>query len=64
MTMPRAVALLVLAIMVTASGIFLLVLRVNGGLINPEIKSRSTGAFTGENAATPTGSSCGPGCWP
>ena len=56
MTMPRAVALLILSSLVTALGVFLLVVRINSGLVNSEISSRSTGAFIGENAATPEGS--------
>ena len=57
MTMPRAIAFLVLSVLVTALGVVLLIGKINSGLVNPEIDSRSTGAFTGDNAATPQGSS-------
>jgi hypothetical protein len=55
MTMPRAIALLLLSIGITAAGIFLIVVRVQDGLVNPNNPSRGSGAFTGENAATPQG---------
>ena len=55
MTMPKAIALLVLSILVTAGGIFVVVMDVQSGLVNPENPSHSSGAFTGENAATPPG---------
>lgn len=53
--MKWAVGLLVVSCLITAAGVGLLVLRVNEGLVDPSIDSQRTGAFTGENAATPTG---------
>lgn len=56
MTMPRAAGLLVLSVLVSAVGIILLVARVQSGIVNSEIDSRSTGAGVGDNPATPQGS--------
>lgn len=56
MTMPKAVALLMLSLALTVVGVVLVVMRVNSGIVNPAIEARSnTGAFTGEQAATPIG---------
>ena len=55
MTMPRAIALLILSGGITALGIFLVVMRVQDGLVNAQNPSHSSGAFVGENAATPQG---------
>jgi hypothetical protein len=53
--MKWAVGFLVVSCLITAAGVALIVTRVNSGLVNSETGSLSTGAFTGENAATPTG---------
>ena len=55
MTMPRAIALLVFSILVTAAGVVLLFVRVQDGLVNPTNPSYSSGAFSGDAAATPPG---------
>jgi hypothetical protein len=55
MTMPRAIALLLISGAITAFGVFLVFTRVNDGLVNSTNPSRGTGAFIGENAATPPG---------
>ena len=54
--MPRAIAFVALSVLVAALGVVMLIGKINSGLVNPEIDSRSTGAFTGEDAATPQGS--------
>ncbi len=53
--MKWAVGFLLLSGAITALGVFLIVMRINSGLVNSEINSRPSGAFIGENAATPTG---------
>jgi|GEM_PF-5330400 len=53
--MKWAVGLLVVSCLITAAGVGLLVLRINEGMVDPSIDSRSTGAFTGDRPATPTG---------
>jgi len=55
MTMPKAIALLVLSILVTAGGIFVVIMEVQSGLVNAANPSHSSGAYTGDNAATPPG---------
>ncbi|MGE0599492.1 MAG: DUF4352 domain-containing protein [Dehalococcoidia bacterium] len=56
MTMLRAVGLLLLSGLVAAVGIVMLVVKINSGIVNSEIDSRSYNAGIGDNAATPTGS--------
>lgn len=56
MTMARAIALLLLSGLIAAVGVVMLVVRINSGIVNPEIDSRSYGAGLGDNPATPTGS--------
>ncbi len=53
--MKWAVGFLILSGLITAAGVGLLFMRINSGLVNSEIDSRRTGAFTGDRAATPTG---------
>ncbi len=55
MTMPKAIGLLVLSILVAAAGIFLVFLRVESGILSREIEERSSGARVGDNPATPEG---------
>ncbi len=55
MTMARAVIFLVVSGLIMAAGVVLLVVRVNSGLVDSSIGSRSAGARLGENAATPEG---------
>lgn len=61
MTMGRAIALLLLSGLVAAVGIVLVVVRINEGLVDSSISSRSTGAGVGENRATPVGNRNIPG---
>lgn len=56
MTMPRAIALLVASIAVFAGGIALLAVRADAGFFSADAPRLSTGARTGERAATPAGS--------
>lgn len=55
MTMARAVIFLVASGLIMAAGIVLLVARVNSGLVDSSISSRSAGARVGDNPATPDG---------
>ncbi|MGE3073291.1 MAG: DUF4352 domain-containing protein [Dehalococcoidia bacterium] len=54
--MLRAIGLLLLSGLVAAAGIVMLVVKINSGIVNSEIDSRSYNAGIGDNAATPTGS--------
>jgi hypothetical protein len=56
MTMPRAIALLVASIAVFAGGIALLAVRADAGFFSADAPRLSTGARTGDRAATPAGS--------
>ncbi len=56
MTMPRAIGLLLLSGLIAAAGVVMLVSRINSGIVNSSIDSRSYGAGLGSNPATPTGS--------
>ena len=60
MTMARAVIFLVVSIVIMALGLILLIVRVNGGLIDSSINSRDSGARVGDQAATPAGSTVRP----
>jgi len=55
MTMSRAVGLLFLSIAVMALGIFLIIRKVDGGIIDASIAPREPAARIGENPATPEG---------
>lgn len=55
MTMGRAIALLLLSGLITVVGAILVFARINSGLVDSSIDSRSSGARVGENAATPAG---------
>ncbi len=56
MTMLRAIALLVASIAVFAGGVALLAVKADAGFFNSDAPRVSTGARTGDQAATPTGS--------
>ncbi len=57
MTMPKAVAFLVISLAIAAAGIALLAVRIDGGLVDGTIGARDPGARTGQGAATPSGGS-------
>lgn len=55
MTMLRAIVLLLASGALMVAGVVLVFLRVDGGLVNAEIKQRDVGARIGDERATPTG---------
>jgi hypothetical protein len=56
MTMPKAIALLLLSGLIMAAGVALVFLRVEQGRVDATINERNVGARAGDERATPTGS--------
>src|SRR5687768_8875863 len=56
MTMPKAIALLVLSGLIMAAGVALVFVRIDQGRVDSSINDRNVGARAGDERATPTGS--------